>query len=368
MSAFLLVFPGVAILCAPALWLILGRPGWLKPSPKKSADAPSISIIIPARNEEQNIRHLLASLQTQDTSPLEIIVVNDGSEDRTAQVSQELGAAVLEAQPLPGGWHGKPWACHQGAERAKGEWLLFLDADTVLQEGALTALQQLTSADPKVYSLCPYHIITQPYEEFSAFFNVLMLAGSNAFTPIRDSPPTLFGQSLLLSKAHYEQVGTHAVVRDQVLENFHLSKHFQDLKISTRALLGKGLINMRMFPHGPGQLWASWQKGFTNGAAQSHPRALLFSSIWLSGLMFTLTSLVFLLTPFTNSTYLTLTGVAYLLGVIQCCYAFRLAGNFSFLNALLFPFTLLFYQSLFFTALIKKKRGLKSEWKGRSLD
>jgi 4,4'-diaponeurosporenoate glycosyltransferase len=157
-------------------------------------------------------------------------------------------------------------------------------------------------------------------------------------------------------------------VRDQVLENFHLSKHFQDLKIPTRALLGKGLIHMRMFPHGPGQLWTSWQKGFTKGAPQSHPRALLFSSIWLSGLMFTLTSLALLLTPFTNSTYLTLTGVAYLLGVIQCHYAFRLAGNFSFLNALLFPLTLLFYQTLFFTALIKKKRGLKSEWKGRSLD
>jgi hypothetical protein len=84
--------------------------------------------------------------------------------------------------------------------------------------------------------------------------------------------------------------------------------------------------------------------------------------------MFSITSLALLPTPFADTNYAFATGAAYLLGVIQCRYTFRLAGNFSSLNALFFPLTLLFYQCLFFTSLLKQKRGVKTVWKGRSLD
>lgn len=368
MTNLLLIFPILAILCSPALYFILGRPKWLKRVPKTVTTDQTISVIIPARNEERNIGHLLSSLQKQTTAPLEIIVVNDDSEDATATLSEKLGARVIEAGRLPDGWNGKSWACHQGALHATGDWLLFLDADLTLSEEAVASLLPLTGRKAAAYSLCPFHKVQRPYEELSAFFNVLMLAGSDAFTPFRDREPMLFGQCLFVSNASYQKVGTHESIRNEILENFQLSRQFQHHGIPCVSFLGKGLVSMRMFPEGVSQLISSWLKGGTSGAEQTSSRALLYSSIWLSGLMFTLISLCLLLSPLADPTYQITTSLAYLLGVIQSFYAFRLSGNFSILNALFFPVTLVFYQGLFFNSLIRKKKGIKPKWKGRTLD
>ena len=369
MTTALLIFPAIAILCVPALWLVMGRPRFLTRSLDEAPDT-SISIIIPARNEETNIRHLLESIQEQATPPHQVIVVDDGSTDRTAAIAKELGAQVVPAKPLPDGWKGKPWACTQGVEAATGEWLLFLDADTRLTKQAIQSLSHLTSSPDSVYSICPYHTIKRPYEELSAFFNTLMLAGSYAFglsdTAKKDT--ALFGQCMLISKEHYQQVGGHTSVRNEVLENFHLSSHLKKLGIHRTCYLGKSIITMRMFPGGLKELWASWQKGFSNGASNAAPRALLYSSIWISGLMFTLVSLFLLLTPYTSPPYYYLTMSAYIIGAVQCYWVFKLAGSFSLLNALLFPISLTFYQVLFFSSIIARKQGKQTQWKGRNIN
>jgi glycosyltransferase involved in cell wall biosynthesis len=95
---------------------------------------PVVSVIIPARNEEHNLPTLLRSLATQPLKPHEIIVVDDGSTDRTAELARQLGAMVVASKPLPEGWRGKTWACHQGA-RTPGlrlaVWLAFFPATRV---------------------------------------------------------------------------------------------------------------------------------------------------------------------------------------------------------------------------------------------
>lgn len=369
MTVAILIFPVIALLSAPALWLVLGKPRVLKPpAARDTGNTCDITIIIPARDEEHNIANLLDSINQQQTRPGEVIVVNDSSSDNTAEVARQRGATVIDAQPLPENWKGKPWACHQGAQATNGSWLLFLDADTQLESGAMETLRQLTHHPEKVYSLCPYHRIRLPYEELSAFFNVLMLAGSNAFGSPNKNNPSLFGQCMLISREHYEQSGGHNTVKDQVLENFHLSQRLHALGIERECFMGKGVISMRMFPGGFPDLWASWQKGFSDGAAHVTPRALIWSSVWISGLMFTLVSLIVLTTPYTTAPYVYLTGAAYLLGVAQCLWAFHWAGSFSMVNALLFPISLLFYQLLFFTSLIKRRLGRSTEWKGRSVN
>lgn len=364
----MIILPIIAMLCAPALWMVLGRPRYLRPVNKGTASDNTISVIIPARNEENNIQQLLRTLQAQELRPLEIIVVNDQSSDGTAKVSRQLGATVIDAPPLPAGWNGKPWACQQGAEHAVGDWLSFLDADTLLEKNAFRSLQHLSQDTSTVYSICPYHRTVRLYEQLSAFFNVLMLAGSNAFGMKDLDNPALFGQCLLISRQHYNQADGHRTVKDKVLENFHLSARLNELGIRRQCFMGKNTISMRMFPNGFNELWRSWQKGFSAGAAHTEPKALFWSSVWISGLMFTLVSTPLALTTYSNTSYLVLTSIAYFLGVIQTIYAFRLAGNFSFVNALLFPIALLFYQLLFLASCVKQKCGTQTKWKGRNVN
>ncbi|MFC2058126.1 glycosyltransferase family 2 protein, partial [Chloroflexota bacterium] len=98
--------------------------------------APFISILVPARNETDNIATCINSLRSQEYTNFEIIVLDDNSSDDTAAIVKRIAAAdprvrLLNGKPLPHGWAGKTYACHQLATEAKGDWLLFTDADTV---------------------------------------------------------------------------------------------------------------------------------------------------------------------------------------------------------------------------------------------
>ena len=380
----MLVMPVVAILLSPAIWFVLGRPRFLpslqaakavKAAQNIEKSSPAISIIIPARNEESNIARLLESIQQQSSQPLETIVVNDGSTDNTASIASQLGARVIDVEALPDGWMGKPWACQQGAHAANttnsatGGWLLFLDADLILEPSALHALSQVCAGSDQVHSVCPHHVIKHPYEQLSAYFNVLMLAGVNAFGIGKSATDNaaLFGQCLLISQKHYQQVNGHETVKDKALENFHLARQFKQLGIQCSCYLGKGLIHMRMFPNGIGELWSSWKKGFTSGAAHTAPRALLLSSLWISGMMLTIVCLILSFTSYVSNLFTLVTALAYLIYACQSLRVFKLAGTFSAWNALFFPLSLLFYQTLFFSALIDKKRGKTTNWKGRAV-
>ncbi|NLD39169.1 MAG: glycosyltransferase family 2 protein [Desulfatiglans sp.] len=129
---------------------------------------PKISIIIPARNKENNLPVLLTSLKNQTLLPFEIIVVNDNSTDGTARIAEENGAHVIYSTPLPDGWLGKPWVCYQGAQQAKGDIFIFLDADTFLEPDGLERIIA-NHEGSGVISIFPYHRIKKPYEAFSVF-------------------------------------------------------------------------------------------------------------------------------------------------------------------------------------------------------
>jgi 4,4'-diaponeurosporenoate glycosyltransferase len=365
----LYLVPILAILCAPALWLVLGRPRFVPAAHSPPPDT-SVSLIIPARNEEDNIGALLVSIASDNPRLHEIIVVDDASTDRTAAIARGHGATVVSPPLLPDDWKGKPWACHNGASTATGDWLLFLDADTRLAPGGLDRIHALTAQPDRVHSICPYHTVHRPFEQLSAFFNIIMIAGINAFG-LQRAPAqhaALFGQCLLISQIHYHQIGGHEPVRDEVLENFHLSRHLADLGIPRECHLGHGCLTMRMFPGSFHDLWTSWKKGFTSGASNVAPRALFLTSAWITGAMLAIVGVILAFLPHTDPPLRAMTGASYLLYSLQCQRAFRLAGNFSRANALLFPVSLLFYQTLFFTSLIERRLGIQTKWKGRHVD
>ena len=354
--------PVIALLISFAILFSLWRPRYL---PSKKSDAGKITIIIPARDEEENIGNLLRSIREQETQPLEILVVDDQSTDNTARVARDFGASVILGKEMPKGWKGKTWACQQGADAAKGEWLLYLDADTILLKGSLARLAALTS-QKATHSICPYHKVRRPYEELSAFFNAITLSGVDSFAATPSSQSTLFGQVLLIHRDHYRAAGGHEAVKDEILENFQFAQRLNSQNIDIHLYLGKGAIEMRMFPHGLSQLANSWKKGFLAGAAQSPKRALVTTSLWLSGGMMLLVSFNFL--PLMDDAF-SRTTLACSLGYgLLSFHCFRLAGNFSIITALLFPIPLIFYQTLFFKAIYDQKKGVKTTWKGRTLN
>src|SRR5215472_2613490 len=102
-----------------------------------SKHGPLVSILVPARNEAQSIARCVVSLARQDHPRCEVLVLDDQSEDATAAIVERVArrypqVRLLQGAALPPGWHGKAWACWQLAQAAKGEWLLFVDAGTVL--------------------------------------------------------------------------------------------------------------------------------------------------------------------------------------------------------------------------------------------
>ena len=232
-------------------------------------------MIIPARNEEHNLPILLRSLADQTSKPAEIIVVDDGSTDRTAVLARELGARAISSRPLPEGWHGKTWACQQGADAATGELLLFVDADTWFEPDGLGRI--LAHYPGGAYSVGPYHAVQRPYEDLSLFFNFNMTVGV--------VPRGLFGQMLLVDRESYWRVGGHAAVRGRILENCQLAAQFKAAGISTRSAIGRGVYSFRMYPNGLRELIEGWTKGFASGAGQTPRGALALTVAWMIGLM-----------------------------------------------------------------------------------
>jgi 4,4'-diaponeurosporenoate glycosyltransferase len=341
----------ILLLVTLALWsagfLLLGR---LRPCGRTRlpASSLSVSVVIPARNEAHNLPTLLRSLASQPLKPYEVIVVNDGSTDRTAELAQQLGATVITSQVLPEGWRGKTWACHQGAQAATGEVLLFVDADTRFEpEGLARILSGYTSG---AFSVGPYHAVRKTYEDLSLFFNFNMTVGT--------VPRGLFGQMLLVDRDSYRRVGGHETVKGRILENFWLAGQFRARGIPVRSVTGRGTFSFRMYPNGLRELIEGWTKGFASGAGQT-PRGTLFLIVaWMIGLM--LAPLGWLVTH----DWLWW-GAAYLLCAAQVEWFSRKVGAFRWFSALLYPLPLMFFFAVFAWSIARS--GRQVSWKGREI-
>lgn len=337
----------LTLLLWSAGFLLLNR---LRPCPAVSMPRPSplVSVVIPARNEEHNLPTLLRSLASQPVKLHETFVVDDGSTDRTVDLARQFGATVIPSEPLPDGWRGKTWACHQGAQVATGELLLFVDADTWFEPDGLR--RALSSYGSGACSIGPYHAVRKLYEELSLFFNLNMILGT--------VPNGLFGQMLLVDRQSYQSIGGHETVRRRILENFWLAKQFCAAGISVRSFAGRSVFSFRMYPNGLGELIQGWTKGFASGAGQTPRGTLLLIVAWMIGLM---------LAPLVGSVtgdWLPW-GAAYLLCAVQVAWFSRLAGAFRWLTAFLYPVPLIFFFLIFAWSVLRS--GKPVHWKGRQI-
>ena len=334
----------------------------------KSITRPTVSIIVPARNEESNIPNLVRSLKNQIKVDDEIIVVDDHSEDNTAAVAEQKGARVIKSSEMPRGWTGKTWACYQGARKAAGNVLVFLDADTFIEEDGLDTILTNYIENDGVLSIQPYHEMHKLYEQFSAFFNLVLMAAMGSFTVFGKiiQPIGLFGPVIVMEKKLYLQSGGFEKVKGEILEDLAFGAEFKKQGVKIHCYGGRGTASFRMYPGGISQLVTGWSKGFAMGAAKTSIPVLIMIIAWITGAIGATRNLLQTVI-ITDSSMLTLWGVLYVAYAVQIYWMLYRIGDFKPYVALLFPIFLLFFFAVFAYSFIIIFMRKNVSWKGRTI-
>ena len=269
----------------------------LSPSQKSSVNRTTafdkpflVSVVIPARNEEKNIPHLLASLKNQQSVTPEIIVVDDGSTDETAKIAQDSGVVVVKSPPRPDDWVGKSWACWQGFKYAKGDYILFTDADTTLAPDALCrSISKLKDRHWDMLSATPYHSCNKWWEKWLGGFHCLIMAVANPFAK-KPNPkrPYGIGQFMLFSRDAYLESGGHKSIRSEWVDDISLVKVALARGISYGVYDGDPLYEVKMYDNW-GEFMRGWQRQFRGGVEQLSALKLLEMFLLVNFLLASLT-------------------------------------------------------------------------------
>jgi chlorobactene glucosyltransferase len=262
-------------------WILLAQLGLIlwnqramfRPLPRLwPDDAPLVSVLVPARNEERRIGRCLENLVAQDYPSLEIIVLDDGSLDATADIVRNFaddGVKLVAGMPLPEGWSGKNWACHQLSQVAAGQLLCFIDADTVVEPGAVSAaagvLQEeragLVSMLPRsdADSLSADVLLPMVTHALLALFPVSLI--HNTRTP---GLALAFGPFMLMTRAAYAAAGGHAAEPDHIVDDVQLSRRIKATGRRVRIVNGTDLVATRWYD-GVGNIWRGFSKNAYGG-------------------------------------------------------------------------------------------------------
>ncbi len=219
---------------------------------------PLVTIIIPARNEERAIERTVRAMLAQDYPAFEVIVVNDRSTDSTGAILDRVAAEdsrliALHGEEPPPGWLGKPWAMHQGSQRARGELLLFVDADVHYAPAAVSAAvqhmeatrQDLTFLFPNFEMHGLWEHALMPAVPMSPFTFPIWLGERLPFTYLAIGG----GTGNLIRRTAYDKAGGHTALRDAVIDDVGLAHHVRRSGSRTGIARTEHLVSVRMY-HG----------------------------------------------------------------------------------------------------------------------
>ncbi|MYH01681.1 MAG: glycosyltransferase [Nitrospira sp. SB0675_bin_23] len=241
------------------IWLMSKRHAFtvLASVPVQDEDAlPAVSVVIPARNEERNLEHALQSVLDLDYPDIEIIVVNDRSTDTTGAIlartlERDARLAVVTIDDLPAGWIGKPYALHTGAQRARGEFILFTDADIVFRPSALrkaVAHAQANGFDHVTLipeSTMPGNFLTTVSATFGMFMFII-------FKPWKARDPQSrrymgVGAFNLIRTSAYRAMGGHQPVALRPDDDLKFGKLVKDNGYRQDVLNGRGMVTVEWY-------------------------------------------------------------------------------------------------------------------------
>ncbi|MEM3064363.1 MAG: glycosyltransferase [Candidatus Nitrosotenuis sp.] len=219
---------------------------------KKEHKKPKVSVILPARNEEDFIAKCLDSLLDQDYDNYEVIAIDDSSDDSTGQIITQYAAKDqrvihVSARPKPDGWMGKNWACMEGYRNATGELLLFTDADTRHSRSVISlAVSHLLSDSLDALTVIPKMICLDMWTKIT--LPVLSTFLHTRFSALRVNDPKkktgyFFGSFFIIRKETYDKVGTHEGVRSEIIEDGALGKKVKESGYKLKMVRGDHLID-----------------------------------------------------------------------------------------------------------------------------
>ncbi len=253
------------------------------------ADAPLVSICVPARNEEKNIRACVEAILAQTYPNFELIVLDDRSTDSTPQILESLAKVenlrkthlrIIHGSELPSGWAGKPHALYQASASARGDWLCFIDADTFLAPDALSSCYvKAVEIGADLFTIMTKQITGTFWEK--VVMPLVLTALSVGFSPRKVNDPTkrdavANGQFILIKRTVYDAIGGHERVKDQIVEDKAIS---EQVKWNSYRLIqadGAQVAQTRMYTS-LASMWEGWTKNIYLGL-RDHPAMLILGA------------------------------------------------------------------------------------------
>src|SRR6266511_4992102 len=249
------------------------------------ANAPLISVCIPARNAERNIRACVEAILGQDYPNFNVIVLADRSTDATGEILGSLAAQndklkIINGSDLPKGWAGKPHALFQASAAAHGEWLCFVDADTFLSSTTLSSCYAKaieTHAD--MFTIMTFQIMGTFWEK--VVMPLVMTALSVGFSPRKVNDPKrrdaiANGQFIMIKRTIYDAIGGHESVKDQIVEDKAISEKVKWAGYRLVVANGMQFAQTRMYTSLP-SMWEGWTKNIYLGL-RDHPSLILLGT------------------------------------------------------------------------------------------
>jgi chlorobactene glucosyltransferase len=264
-----------------ALWRVR-RPTTLEEfSPEPSGHTPLVSVVIPARNERRNVERCLRSVLAARYPSFEALLVDDHSEDGTGDIARAIASSdqrlrVLVSPPLPSGWFGKQWACTTGARVARGEVLLFADADTEQAPDLLSrAVNAMRALDADLMSVAGWQELGSFWERLlqPQVFAMLMIRYGGTVGVNRARRPEdviANGQCFLVRREAYDAIGGHEAVRETVAEDLLLAQAMARAGRRVRLVLGQEQLSTRMYTS-LRELIEGWGKNIYAGGLYGAP-------------------------------------------------------------------------------------------------
>lgn len=322
-----------------------------------------ISVLIPARNEEENIPFILSDLKKSNNENMEIIVFDDESSDNTAKVvrdfaTQDQRIRLIQSKGLPNGWLGKNYACYQLAQQAKGRYFLFLDADVRIDESCITdAVEYLKRLDLKLLSVFPIQLQNTLGEKIAVPVMNYILLTLLPLIFVRTSPfkshSAANGQFMLFDAESYKKRQPHSLFKNSAVEDINIARYFKKEKLKIACITGEKRIQCRMY-----KKYKEAVAGFSKNVLMFFGNTPLFALLF-----WTFSTLGWI--PVLLSLPQYLMGYFAVLLLILLLYS-SIGKQNIIANIVLYPLQMLFFTIILGNAMLNKKNK-RLKWKERNI-